>query len=68
LKRLPDGVSEIYLHPALPSHTPIAASMPDYRHGDELRALMSPSIRDAIAGANVICGGYMDCASPPATA
>jgi len=41
LARLPSGVTEIYLHPATESGAAIAASMPEYRHADELAALLS---------------------------
>jgi len=33
LARLPPGVTEIYLHPAVQSGVSIAASMSRYRHG-----------------------------------
>ena len=39
LQALPAGVTEIYLHPATESGRSIAASMPDYRHQQELQAL-----------------------------
>jgi hypothetical protein len=42
---LPDGVSEIYFHPATERTGPLAAAMPDYRHADELAALLSPLVR-----------------------
>jgi hopanoid biosynthesis associated protein HpnK len=65
LARLPEGVTEIYLHPATESGTAIAASMTDYRHADELAALMSPQVRAALAAMTAIdvsCGGYSDLA------
>ena len=58
--RLPPGITEIYLHPATASQQPLAASMSRYRHADELAALLSPSVRAAIASANVGLGGYSD--------
>jgi hopanoid biosynthesis associated protein HpnK len=60
LPRLPLGVTEIYLHPATISGAAIAASMPDYRHSDELAALLSPRVRGALAAMNVRRGGYGD--------
>lgn len=45
LERLPGGVVEMYLHPATHSGAQIAASMPQYRHADELAALLSPRVR-----------------------
>ena len=58
LARLPRGVTEIYLHPA--TRTAIAPSMHAYRHADELAALLSPRVRDALAALNVRRGGYGD--------
>jgi hopanoid biosynthesis associated protein HpnK len=60
LSRLPPGVSEIYSHPATESGAAIAATMSNYRHSDELAALLSPRVRAAIAAMNVRRGGYSD--------
>lgn len=60
LARLPRGVTEIYLHPATTSGTAIAPPMRAYRHADELAALMSPRVREALAALNVQRGGYGD--------
>jgi hopanoid biosynthesis associated protein HpnK len=62
LERLPQGATEIYLHPATRSGEAIAPSMPGYRHADELAALLSPRVATAIA----LCsakGGFLDLAS-----
>jgi hopanoid biosynthesis associated protein HpnK len=59
IARLPIGVTEIYLHPAATSGA-IASSMSEYRHADELAALLSPSVRAAIAEAGVERGGFRD--------
>ncbi|MBM7126112.1 hopanoid biosynthesis-associated protein HpnK [Dyella flava] len=58
LQQLPDGLSEVYLHPA--SHGHLTASMADYRHADELAALLSPRVRDAIAQRYLLCNGFSD--------
>jgi hopanoid biosynthesis associated protein HpnK len=60
LGRLPPGVTEIYLHPAIRTHDPLTPSMRSYRHADELAALLSPRVRAAVAASNAICGGYAD--------
>ena len=60
LARLPPGVTEIYLHPATESGPAIAASMRSYRHADELKALLSPRVKAAVAAAGVSQGGYGD--------
>lgn len=44
LPHLPDGVSEIYAHPAVAP----AALVPGYRHAEELAALLSPAVRRRI--------------------
>ena len=46
---LPDGVSEIYLHPAAERTPALVAAMPDYRQCDEFAALLSPALRRRIA-------------------
>ena len=60
LSRLPAGITEIYLHPAVLSGAQIAASMHGYRHAEELGALLSPRVREAISSADVDHGGYKD--------
>ena len=60
LARLPPGVTEIYLHPATESGAAIASSMREYRHAEELAALLSPRVREAIAARNIGHGGYAD--------
>jgi chitin disaccharide deacetylase len=60
LARLPPGVTEIYLHPAVQSGASIATSMSRYRHADELTALLSPPVRAAIASGGFGRGGYSD--------
>ncbi|MEJ2769275.1 hopanoid biosynthesis-associated protein HpnK [Mycetohabitans sp. B46] len=57
---LPPGVSEIYLHPAVPGEGAITSSMRDYRHADELDALLSPRVAAALVVANVRRGGFRD--------
>jgi len=48
IPQLPDGVSEIYLHPAT-EHTPaLAAAMCGYCHREELAALVSPALKALI--------------------
>jgi hopanoid biosynthesis associated protein HpnK len=60
LSRLPPGVTEIYLHPAVQSGSAIAESMSGYRHSDELAALLSPRVSAAIAAGGFGRGGYAD--------
>ncbi|SAK83524.1 hopanoid biosynthesis associated protein HpnK [Caballeronia hypogeia] len=60
LARLPQGVTEIYCHPAMRADTPITESMRDYRHADELNALLSPRVASAIESAGLVRGGFAD--------
>jgi chitin disaccharide deacetylase len=66
LARLPAGVTEIYLHPATESGMAISPSMSNYRHADELAALLSPRVRAAAAAAGVLLGGYSSLPRTPA--
>ena len=45
LRCLPDGVSELYFHPATVRTPELMRRMPGYRHEDELAALLSPAVR-----------------------
>ena len=54
--RLPEGLSEIYLHPATRDDYP--GHGPAYRHRDELAALCDPAMRQHIAAANVRLGSF----------
>jgi len=63
LGRLPDGLTEIYLHPAVASGAAIAASMGGYRHADELAALLSPRVRAAITACGARTGGFRQLSS-----
>ena len=44
LRALPDGVSEIYFHPAVERDAALDRLMPDYEHAAELAALLDPSV------------------------
>ena len=57
LTRLPEGASEIYLHPA--RRDGLTPAMRDYRHRDELDALLSPRVRAAIGAAGAATGGFL---------
>ena len=56
---LPDGVSEIYLHPAARRDERLAALMPAYAHEQELAALLDPRVQTALRRHAVeVLGGY----------
>jgi chitin disaccharide deacetylase len=58
LDRLPDGSTEIYMHPATADR--FACHAPGYRYADELAALMAPSTIAAARRPDVALGGYSD--------
>lgn len=65
IRKLPGGLSEIYLHPAT---GPYAGSAPGYRYHEEFSALMSPEVRAACReDAALRLGGFRDFL-PPETA
>lgn len=53
---LPEGVTELYFHPATAGG--FAGSAPGYRYAEELAALTDPAVRDALEGTPR--GGYRD--------
>jgi hopanoid biosynthesis associated protein HpnK len=57
IARLPPGLSEIYLHPAVGAYP---GSGPGYRHDEELRALVDPVVVAAARGGDLVLGGYSD--------
>ena len=65
LPHLPQGVSEIYFHPATVRSAALSATMPGYRHEEELVALLSPAAKSRIANLGIRLGGYSDFAASP---
>lgn len=55
---LPEGLSEIYLHPATADS--YAGSAPGYRYVDEFRALIDPQVIAAARAPGVTVGGFVD--------
>jgi len=49
LSCVPQGVTEIYCHPATRRCAELDRTMPDYEHEQEFKALVSPAVREAIA-------------------
>jgi len=62
LPHLPDGVSEIYFHPATERTPRLAVAMPGYRHREELAALLSPALRARIDALGIGLVSYSDLA------
>jgi chitin disaccharide deacetylase len=65
LAHLPDGLTEIYFHPATSNSFP--GSAPDYCYTDELAALVAPRIVRAATGAGIRLIGYSDLAENSGT-
>ncbi len=65
IARLPEGVSEIYFHPAIESSPLLVAAMPGYRHVEEFATLVSPMVRRAIAEHGIGLVSYGDLAAQP---
>lgn len=55
---LPDGLSEIYFHPASRHDETLGALMPEYEHAAELSALLDPEMRDALRAARAVATTY----------
>jgi hopanoid biosynthesis associated protein HpnK len=49
LDGLKEGLTELYFHPGILPDAEISRRMPDYRHEDELAAIISPRIRQRLA-------------------
>jgi chitin disaccharide deacetylase len=58
LPYLPEGVSEIYFHPATERSPALATAMPEYHHTEELAALTSPAVAARIAALNIELSTY----------
>ncbi|HUX73747.1 MAG TPA: hopanoid biosynthesis-associated protein HpnK [Steroidobacteraceae bacterium] len=57
IRNLPDGLSEIYLHPAT---GPYAGAAAGYRYREELSALIAPAVVAAVRDASLRLGGFGD--------
>jgi hopanoid biosynthesis associated protein HpnK len=60
LPHLPDGVSEVYFHPASRPSGMLALTMPDYRHVEEFAALLSGAVRRHIVESGIGLISYGD--------
>lgn len=58
LDLLQEGVTEIYFHPGCHPDAELARWMPDYRHEDELAALVSPRVREKLAQLGIRLRNY----------
>jgi hopanoid biosynthesis associated protein HpnK len=60
LPYLPDGVSEIYFHPAAERTPTLVPAIRGYRRAEELATLLSPLLRDRIAHSGIRLVSYSD--------
>lgn len=58
IRNLPEGLSEIYLHPATSGG--FAGAAPGYRYRDEFEALLSPDVVEASRNSALRLGGFAD--------
>ncbi|TGD96437.1 hopanoid biosynthesis-associated protein HpnK [Methylobacterium nonmethylotrophicum] len=58
LRHLPDGLTELYLHPATAGGFPGEA--PGYAYAEEFAALVSPESRAALKASGAVTGGFSD--------
>ena len=67
LAALPDGITELYVHPATRRWDGIDAPPDTYQPEAELQALIDPSVRAAVEAAGVALGTFADLAYDAAT-
>jgi len=60
MPHLPDGVSEIYFHPAAECAPSLVPALRGYRRDEELATLLSPLLRDRIAEFGIRLVSYSD--------
>jgi hopanoid biosynthesis associated protein HpnK len=53
IPNLPDGLNELYSHPATKDASQMRHAVPSYKYKEELRALLSPKVRQALVANNV---------------
>jgi len=62
IDRLPDGVSEMYFHPATRRTSELAALMPGYDNEGEFAALTNPAVKRCLQALGVTPVGFADLA------
>jgi predicted glycoside hydrolase/deacetylase ChbG (UPF0249 family) len=60
IPHLRPGITEIYLHPALFGDQELHRWAPQYRRQEELAALLSPRLKEAMAGAGVKVSDFQE--------
>lgn len=60
ISTLPEGITEIYCHPAVTGPGPLTPAMRRYRHDAELEALLSPRVAALLDAKCDLQGGFAD--------
>lgn len=60
LAHLPEGVTEMYFHPATRRCPEIEHNMPDYEHERELKALIGDGVKDAVRAHDIRLMAFSD--------
>jgi hypothetical protein len=55
---LQDGLTEVYFHPGILPDAEITRCMPDYRHEEELAAIVSPVVRQKLRDLQITVQNY----------
>ncbi|WP_025840569.1 hopanoid biosynthesis-associated protein HpnK [Asaia platycodi] len=58
MPHLPEGLSELYFHPALEQNTLLQRLMPEYDQRGEFDALISPELRQAVRSADIMLSDW----------
>ena len=68
IPQLPDGITELYMHPATKDAEAMPHAAAGYRYREELEALLSPRVKEAIAAADIKLTRYSALKRPQAPA
>ena len=60
LPHIPEGISEIYFHPATSRTSALVRTMPEYRHAEEYAGLLSAAVRRGVAASSISLIAYRD--------
>jgi len=58
LDGLKEGLTEIYFHPGVLPDSEISRRMPDYKHPEELAAILSPRVREKLSALGIRVQNY----------
>mgnify|MGYP001384031457 CR=1 FL=1 len=67
LRDLPEGITELYSHPATSQTPALAAAMPGYRHAEEFAAVASQALKEVVREVGARLVRYGDLSPFPST-